>query len=89
MSVHIEPDETVEDLQLNGLRLIQKRNSFRFGMDSVLLAHFSDIHPRESVADIGTGNGVLVLLLYGRHKGIIMLWISRKKPRILPGKMFP
>ena len=36
-------DETIEDLQLDGLQLIQKKNAFRFGMDSVLLAHFSHI----------------------------------------------
>ena len=62
-------DETIEDLQLNGLHLIQKRKSFRFGMDSVLLAHFADIRPDDTVADLGTGNGVLPLLLYGRKKG--------------------
>ncbi len=62
-------NETVEDLQLNGLRLIQKKDSFRFGMDSVLLAHFADIRPHDTVADLGTGNGVLVLLLHGRNKG--------------------
>ena len=66
----ISPDETVEDLQLSGLRLIQKKNSFRFGMDSVLLADFADIRPKDTVADFGTGNGILLFLLYGRNKGI-------------------
>ena len=65
----ISPDETVENLQLNGLRLIQKKNGFRFGMDSVLLADFADIRPKDTVADFGTGNGVLLFLLYGRNKG--------------------
>ena len=36
-------DETLEDLQLQGLKLIQKKEGFRFGMDSVLLAHFAQI----------------------------------------------
>ena len=62
-------DETIEALQLNGLRLIQKMDSFRFGMDSVLLAHFADIRNQDVVADFGTGNGILPLLLYGRGKG--------------------
>ena len=62
-------NETIEDLQLNGLRLIQKKDSFRFGMDSVLLAHFADIRPQDTVADLGTGNGALIFLLYGRGKG--------------------
>ena len=69
MSFLINEDETIEDLQLNGLHLIQKKNAFRFGMDSVLLAHFASIQPNETVADFGTGNGILIFLLYGRNKG--------------------
>ena len=65
----VRNDETIEDLQLNGLKLIQKKNAFRFGMDTVLLAHFADIGPEDSVADLGTGNGALIFLLHGRHKG--------------------
>ena len=65
----LKDDETIEDLQLNGLRLIQKKNAFRFGMDSVLLAHFAAIQPNDTVADFGTGNGILIFLLYGRNKG--------------------
>ena len=62
-------DETLEDLQLNGLKLIQKKNNFRFGMDAVLLADFARIHPRDHVVDFGTGTGILPLLLIGRGKG--------------------
>ena len=69
MPFSINDDETIEDLQLNGLQLIQKKNAFRFGMDSVLLAHFAAIHPNEIVADFGTGNGILIFLLFGRNKG--------------------
>ena len=64
-----QPDETIEDLQLNGLQLIQKKDAFRFGMDSVLLADFADIRPSDTAADLGTGNGALIFLLYGRGKG--------------------
>lgn len=69
MTEGLQPNETIEDLQLNGLRLIQKKDAFRFGMDSVLLAHFAGIRKDDTVADLGTGNGVLVFLLYGRSKG--------------------
>lgn len=62
-------DETLEDLQLGGMKLIQKKKGFRFGMDSVLLAHFADIRPDDTVADFGTGTGILPLLLIGRGKG--------------------
>lgn len=64
----IMEDETIEDLQLNGLRLIQKKKAFRFGMDTVLLADFADIRPGDTAADLGCGNGILPLLLIGRGK---------------------
>lgn len=67
--VILRENETVEDLQLNGLQLIQKKTGFRFGMDSVLLADFARIGKRDRVLDIGTGTGILMLLLYGRNKG--------------------
>ena len=65
----LREDETLEDLQLCGLKLIQKKKGFRFGMDSVLLAHFAQIGPKDCVADFGTGTGILPLLLIGRNKG--------------------
>lgn len=70
MSEWVYEDETVEDLQLNGLKLIQKKSGFRFGMDAVLLADFARIGKRDRVADFGTGTGILPLLLIGRGKGL-------------------
>ena len=67
--IEIREDETLEDLQLGGLKLLQKKNGFRFGMDSVLLAHFAFIRRQDTVADFGTGSGILPLLLIGRNKG--------------------
>lgn len=60
-------DEQIEDLELNGLRIIQRRGSFRFGMDAVLLADFARAKRRDAVCDLGTGTGVLPLLMYGRQ----------------------
>ena len=67
--VSLQEDETVEDLQLGGLRLIQKRHGFRLGMDSVLLADSAMIRPGDRVGDFGCGTGALELLLHGRGKG--------------------
>ena len=69
MDVLIREDETLEDLQLKGLRLLQKKQGFRFGMDSVLLADFASVRERDTVVDFGTGTGILLLLLIGRNKG--------------------
>ena len=48
---------------------MQKKKAFRYGMDSVLLADFANIHPKDITCDFGTGNGILPLLLIGRGKG--------------------
>ncbi len=65
----LETDEVMEDLQLAGFSIIQKKNGFRFGMDAVLLADFAHVHSGDRVADFGTGTGILPLLLAGRGKG--------------------
>lgn len=59
----LKPNERVDDLQRNGLRIIQNPAAFRFGMDAVLLADFTRLRPRERVGDMGTGTGILPLLL--------------------------
>lgn len=62
----ILPGERVDDLQFMGLRIIQSPDAFRFGMDAVLLADFARVKPNSRVCDLGTGTGILSLLLYGR-----------------------
>lgn len=63
MNELLKPNERIDDLQRNGLRIIQNPEAFRFGMDAVLLADFMRLRPREQVADMGTGTGILPLLL--------------------------
>ena len=58
--------ERIDDLQRDGLRIIQRSDGFRFGTDAVLLADFAGVKKGEHVADLGTGTGVLPLLLSAR-----------------------
>lgn len=60
------PGERIDDLQFVNLRIIQSPAAFRFGMDSVLLADFARVRKGSRVCDLGTGTGILPLLLYGR-----------------------
>lgn len=68
-TVMLGEDERMDDLQLEGLRILQKVDGFRFGMDAVLLADFARVEARDRAADFGTGTGILPLLLAGRRKG--------------------
>ena len=63
--------ERLDDLQRNGLRIIQREQGFRFGTDAVLLADFAKAKPGERVCDMGTGTGVLPLLIAARSENTI------------------
>ena len=67
--VEILEDERVDDLQRNGYHIIQKRNGFCFGMDAVLLAGFARVNPGERAIDLGTGTGIIPILLEARYEG--------------------
>lgn len=74
--VTVYADETLEDLQRGGFRLIQSANGFRHGTDSVLLAAWaaSLAEGRKSlrVADLGAGNGAVSLLLAARRSADVI-----------------
>ena len=62
------PNERIDDLQFRGLKIIQNPQYFCFGMDAVLLAHFARLKKTDRAADLGTGTGILPLLLWGRYQ---------------------
>ena len=62
--MELNENERIDDLQYKGLKLIQDKNGFCFGVDSVLLSDFAkEIKPNRVVMDIGTGTGIVGLLL--------------------------
>jgi tRNA1Val (adenine37-N6)-methyltransferase len=56
-------NETIDDLRRYDLRIIQPVTGYRFSLDALLLAEFARLPARAVVADLGTGCGVLPLLL--------------------------
>ncbi len=66
----LKENERIDDLQFMNLKIIQSPDAFRFGMDAVLLADFARARKGCRVCDLGTGTGILPLLLYGRTGGI-------------------
>lgn len=67
MSININNDESIDDLGLNGLRLIQKNDAFRFGVDAVLLSDFANVKKKHRVIDLCTGTGIVPFLIYGKY----------------------
>lgn len=76
--VEIMDDESIDDLQLNGLNLIQKKDAFRFGVDAVLLSDFANVKKSHRVMDLCTGTGIIPFLLLGKYmpKSIVGLEIQ-------------
>ena len=62
-------DERIDDLQRNGYRIIQKKKGFCFGMDAVLLSGFAQVKEGEAAVDLGTGTGIIPILLEAKTKG--------------------
>lgn len=65
----LHEDERIDDLQRNGYRIIQKKKGFCFGMDAVLLSGFARVREGELAADLGTGTGIIPILLSAKTEG--------------------
>lgn len=69
METELKDGERIDDLQRNGYRIIQDPKKFCFGMDAVLLSGFVKVRPGEKVLDMGTGTGIIPILLSAKTKG--------------------
>lgn len=66
MDVKLLPGERIDDLERNGYRIIQNKNGFCFGMDAVLLSGFVKAGAKDKILDLGTGTGIIPLLLHAK-----------------------
>lgn len=63
MEVELKANERIDELQRNGYRIIQNPGRFCFGMDAVLLSGFAKAKPGDKVLDLGTGTGIIPILM--------------------------
>lgn len=67
--IHIKDGERIDDLHRKGYTIIQDPKRFCFGIDAVILSGFARVKKGETVLDLGTGTGILPILLEGRTVG--------------------
>ena len=67
MTVELKENERIDDLQRNGYRIIQDPERFCFGMDAVLLCGFAHAGQEDRLLDMGTGTGIIPLLMEARY----------------------
>lgn len=69
MEIKLKENERIDDLEFKNLKIIQNKDGFCFGIDSVLLTDFAkDIRQNSKVIDLGTGTGIIPILLYAKTK---------------------
>ena len=68
MDVILKESERVDDLQRNGLKIIQDKGRFCFGMDAVLLSGFASCPEGGKLLDLGTGTGIIPILMSAKTK---------------------
>ena len=69
MTIELKEGERLDELHRNGWQIIQNSRKFCFGMDAVLLSGFAKVKPGERVLDLGTGTGIIPILLRGKTQG--------------------
>ena len=69
MTTNLKEGERLDDLQIKGYELIQHPGRFCFGMDSSLLSSFVTVKKGERVLDLGTGTGILPVLMKAKTDG--------------------
>lgn len=73
------PDETLDTFFDGRLQILQKKKGYRFSIDAVLLGQFSRIRKNEKVIDLGTGCGILPLLLSQNTKAHSFVGVEIQK----------
>ncbi len=79
METCLDPDETLEVFLNGSLRIVQKRTGYRFSVDAILLSRFISLRRNEKAIDLGTGCGILPLLLARTTRSVSFVAVEIQK----------
>ncbi|KAB3537817.1 tRNA1(Val) (adenine(37)-N6)-methyltransferase [Alkaliphilus pronyensis] len=72
----LKKNERIDDLHIKDLKIIQNSKGFCFGIDAVLLTSFVELRNKSKVVDLGTGTGIIPILLAGKSTNSIITGIE-------------
>ncbi len=78
-TIELKETERLDDLQRNGLKIIQDPDRFCFGMDAVLLSGFAGAKEGDRVLDLGTGTGIIPILMSAKTKAKELIGLEIQK----------
>jgi tRNA1Val (adenine37-N6)-methyltransferase len=75
----VRSEETIDELQAYGLKIIQPRHGYRFSLDPLLLCDFAGICEGQTAIDLGAGCGVIPLILARKADGSTIAGIETQR----------
>ncbi|MFW5780753.1 MAG: tRNA1(Val) (adenine(37)-N6)-methyltransferase [Bacillota bacterium] len=75
----LKENEKLEDLQINNLKIIQSKYGYRFTSDAVILANIARALPGQKVVDLGSGSGVISILMAAKTKAAKIVGVEIQK----------
>lgn len=78
----LKENETVEDLQYKGLKIIQDKTNYRFTSDAVLLSWFAKVKSGETLCEFCSGSGVISILVAAKNEGVRQAHLIEISPRL-------
>lgn len=67
-AISLHDDWRIDELHIPGLKIIQSKNRFMYGIDAVLLADFVKVKSNEEVVELGTGTGIIPILIVAKNQ---------------------
>jgi len=74
--VDLRDDETLDEIFQGSLKVIQKRMGYRFSLDPILISHFVQTDKDQRVLDLGTGCGIIAMILAKRNESLKIIGVE-------------